>query len=142
MRKFMKTKLNRRTLLDVLTLYGRARYSVKQYEHLAFLLSAFEGQHNLPSNSSIRSSIWPFMIKNLCASSSLHHILTRANREVKKRQSSSNPQLEPFWMYLRFLCSTVCSQIQPYVKISRRSMQTEMCCLALLALFKLSLIHI
>ncbi len=84
-RSIMKSKVNRNYLLGVLTLFGRARYSVKQYEHLAFLLSAFEAKENLPCHSTVRSAIWPFLINHLFVESTIESFSTRADRQEKKK---------------------------------------------------------
>ena len=63
LRYIMRNKLNKRTLLGVVSLYGKARCTIKKYNHLKFMLFAFGVTDNLPSDSTLRTSIWPFVIK-------------------------------------------------------------------------------
>ncbi len=61
----MRRRMNKRILLGAMTLYGQVRFTLKAYEYLSAVSNNDDGTTIVPSTTTMRQTVLPYMIKNL-----------------------------------------------------------------------------
>lgn len=74
LRRRLKIKMTMQTFLGAVTVYGKARFSLRQYEHLCFILKGLTGSSHLPSVNSVRQTIWPYFARTLFVPSRIRQL--------------------------------------------------------------------
>lgn len=106
--KAMKRLMSRPVFLGIISLYGKTRYTLENYEHLvAMMKDGDEGIH-LPCATTMRKFVFPRLVNSLFVKSSIESFSTNSNyssylsrsTNLSKRQSEAVVVLPSSWAKL------------------------------------------
>lgn len=70
-----KRRLSRSVLLGSITLYMKVRYTLESYGHFSAVLNEESDGHPIPSDSTLRKRVLPFIRRHRCVTSLLVEFL-------------------------------------------------------------------
>ncbi|MEM1283340.1 MAG: hypothetical protein AAGG81_07285 [Chlamydiota bacterium] len=79
----LQKKFSKRMMLGLISLYGKVRMTLQQYEHMGVVLEDLECNDSLPSHSTIRQSFLPYLVNDiLVRSHNLSLPATKVNDQI------------------------------------------------------------
>lgn len=67
-----KKKLKRLCFLGILSLYGKTRFTLDSYDHLVTMMRDKDTGQSIPSASTMRQRVFPYLVQNLFTQSAIH----------------------------------------------------------------------
>ena len=95
---YIKHNLKRETFMGIISLYGKTRYTLDNYDHLVAMMKDKQQGVCLPSASSMRQHIFPYLVSNLFVHSTVkafkfkkgYQLQPRSDESMKKSEKRKN----------------------------------------------------